>query len=138
MPSSTERAYQNHASFALEDITDGSTSAVTLPDVCAKAVRMHALSRLRTRYFTSRMLADSVMDVMLSLFIGELQEIELSEATLALANLLSREEITLLVNNLVHAGLAVVTGDEPERRKVGLTPIGSARTRSYVNDYPVV
>ena len=138
MPFSPERVYQVDPSFTLEAITDGSISGATLSDISAKAARIHALSRLRARYFTSRILADSAMDVMLSLFVGEVQEIELSEATLALANLLSRDEVTLLVNNLVHAGLAVVTGDEPERRTVGLTPIGSARTRSYVNDYPVV
>lgn len=104
----------------------------------AKATRMHALGRLRSKHFLAPVMADSAMDMMLSLFVGELQSSRVSDTALAVASLLSREETDLMIDKLVHAGLAVVTGEESERRTVGLTPLGSARMRSYVNDHPDV
>jgi hypothetical protein len=102
----------------------------------AKASRMHAIGRLRGKHFFTPVMADSAMDVMLSLFIGELLSASVSDTALAVANLLSREETDSIIEKLVQAGLAVVTGREPDRRTVGLTPLGSARMRSYVSDYP--
>jgi len=104
----------------------------------AKAARMHMLGRLRSKHFFAPVMADSAMDTMLSLFVGELQSSSVSDTALAVANLLSREETDLMIDKLVHAGLAIVTGEESERRTVGLTPLGSARMRSFVNDHPDV
>ena len=81
-------------------------------------------------------MADSTMGVMLSLFLAELQAVSLTEATLRLVGLLEGGEGRRVLDTLVHAGLAIVTGDNPERRSVGLTPLGSARMRSFISDYP--
>ena len=104
----------------------------------AKATRMHTLGRLRGKHFFTPVMADSAMDVMLSLFVGELQSSKVSDTALAVGNLLNREETDTIIDKLVQAGLAVVTGLEPDRRTVGLTPLGSARMRSFVSDYPDV
>jgi hypothetical protein len=104
----------------------------------AKASRMHLLSRLRGQHFLATVMADSAMDVALTLFVGEMQRRPVSEMMLAAANLLSRSETAALIDRLVQAGLAVVTGREPEGRTVGLSPLGSARMRSFINDYPDV
>jgi len=103
-----------------------------------KAARMHGLGRLRGEHFRTALMADSAMDVMLTLFIGELQASPVSDTALAGGNKLSREEADLMIDKLINAGLAAVTGENPDRRTVGLTPLGSARMRSFVNDYPDV
>jgi len=103
-----------------------------------KATRIHTLSRMRGKHFLAPAMADSAMDIMLSLFVGELQSSPVSGAALALANLLSRDETDDLIGTLVQAGLVTTTGLEPERRSVGLTPLGSARMRSFVSAYPDV
>lgn len=104
----------------------------------AKAAHMHILGRLRGQHFFTPVMADSAMDVMLSLFVGELQSSPVSDTALAVGNLLSRTEADAVIDKLVQAGLAVVTGEMPDRRTVGLTPLGSARMRSFVSDYPDV
>ena len=104
----------------------------------AKATRLHTLGRLRGKHFFTPVMADSPMDVMLSLFVGELQSNKVSDTALAVGNLLNREETDVIIDRLVQAGLAVITGHEPDRRTVGLTPLGSARMRSFVSDYPDV
>lgn len=107
-------------------------------EVASKAARMHMLGRFRGQHFVTPIMADSAMDVMLSLFVGELQNCDVSETALATANLLSRKETNALIDRLVQAGLAVLTGHEPDGRTVGLSPLGSARMRGFVNDYPDV
>lgn len=104
----------------------------------AKATRMHGLGRLRGKHFLAAIMADSAMDVMLCLLVGELQQTPVSDTTLAVGNMLSREETDLMIDKLINAGLAVVTSREKDRRTVALTPLGSARMRSFVNDYPDV
>ena len=104
----------------------------------AKAARMHTLGRLRGKLFFTPVMADNAMNVMLSLLVGELQSSPVSDTALAVANLLSRDETETIIDKLVQAGLAATTGIEPDRRTVGLTPLGSARMRSYVGDYPDV
>jgi len=104
----------------------------------AKAAHMHMLGRLRGQHFLTPVMADSAMDVMLSLFVGELQSSPVSDTALAVGNLLSPAEADAVFDKLVQAGLAVVTGEMPDRRTVGLTPLGSARMRSFVSDYPDV
>ena len=102
------------------------------------AVNMHMLGRLRSKHFYAPVMADSAMNVMLSLFVGELQSSKVSDTALAVGNMLSPQEVDCFIGKLVQAGLAVVKGEEPERRTVGLTPLGSARMRSFVSDYPDV
>lgn len=104
----------------------------------AKAAAIHRLSRMRSKHFRTSLLADSAMALLLSVFVAEQQAIEVGERALALANDLSLAEGTAILNNLVHAGLVVISGTDTERRSVGLTPIGSARTRSFIDDYPDV
>lgn len=104
----------------------------------AKAARMHGLGRLRDKYFGASVMGDGAMSMMLSLLVGELQGRPVTSGALAVGGLLSREETDLMIDKLVSAGLAVVTEAGPDRRTVGLTPLGSARMRSFVNDYPDV
>ncbi|MBO9671128.1 MAG: hypothetical protein J7485_11480 [Sphingobium sp.] len=81
-------------------------------------------------------MADSAMAMTLSLFLGELKSVSLTHGTLALVNMLDDDEAQAVIESLIHAGLAVVTGANLERRTVGLTPLGSARMRSFVRGYP--
>lgn len=118
----------------LADLADAAQSA----SLQVKAGRMHMLGRLRSKHFYAPVLADRAMDIMLSLLVGELQSSRVSDMALAVGNMLSREEACTVIDNLVQAGLVVVSGEWPERRTVGLTPLGSARMRSFVNDYPDV
>jgi hypothetical protein len=124
---------------ALRDAPEAPVT-VTRPDASleAKATRLHTLGRLRGKHFFTPVMADSAMDVMLSLLVGELQSSKVSDTALAVGNLLSKEETGVVIEKLVQSGLAVVTGVEPDRRTVGLTPLGSARMRSFVSDYPDV
>jgi len=55
---------------------------------------------------------------------------------LSMVTLLDGDGAQQTIETLIHAGLAVVTGENPERRTVGLTPLGSARMRSYIMDHP--
>ena len=102
----------------------------------AKGQRLLDLTREREKYFRRSVMSDTVMSVMLSLFLAELKAVPLTQATLALINLLDDDEGRGVVESLTHAGLAAVTGANPDRRTVGLTPLGSARMRSFISDYP--
>ena len=104
----------------------------------AQATRLHMQGRKRGKLFLAPVMADSAMDIMLCLAVGEFQGISVSAAALATANLLSRAETDAFIDRLVQAGLAVITGVAPEGRAVGLTPLGSARMRGFLNDYPDV
>jgi len=125
---------QANIPFRLSAAPCASAEAAT----ASKATRMHMLGRFRGQHFLTPVMADSAMDVMLSLLVGELQNCDVSETALATANLLSRKETNALIDRLVQAGLAVLTGHEPDGRTVGLSPLGSARMRGFVNDYPDV
>jgi hypothetical protein len=104
--------------------------------LAVRAVRLHELVKVRDHHFRRSIMADSAMAMMLSLFLGELKAISLTQGTLALVNMIDDDEAHPVIESLIHAGLAVVTGGNPERRTVGLTPLGSARMRSFVKDYP--
>jgi hypothetical protein len=102
----------------------------------AKVAKLFDLTRRRDGVFRRSVMADGAMSVMLSLYLCELQSVELADSTLRLTNLLERDEVERVLEQLIQAGLAVVTGDKPDRRTVGLTPLGSARMRSFISDYP--
>ena len=121
---------------AAEDLV--AVNAPATDPLVARATSIHRLGRMRSKHFRTGLLADSAMSLLLSLFIAERQAIEVKERALALANDLSVEEGASILDNLIHAGLVVISGNETERRTVGLTPIGSARTRSFVDDHPDV
>lgn len=106
--------------------------------LAAKATKLHALGRLRGELFLSTVMMDSAMDLMLSLLVGELQAKPVHDTTLAVANMLGRVETNLMIDKLVDAGLVRVASQNGDRRTVALTPLGSARMRSFVNDYPAV
>ncbi len=103
-----------------------------------RAVRLHELVKVRDHHFRRSVMADSAMAMMLSLFLGELKSVSLTQGTLSLVNMIEDDEATATIDSLIHAGLAAVTGETPERRTVGLTPLGSARMRSFVSDYPEI
>jgi len=104
----------------------------------AKAARLHDLSRQRDRHFRRSVMADAAMAIMLSLFLSEMEGVPLSQGNLSLLNLIEDEQVETMLEQLIHAGLADVTGENPERRTVGLTALGSARMRSYVGDFPEI
>ncbi len=121
------------------------TTSVGIASVCVnladvrletKAQRLHGLVKRRDSHFRHAIMADGTMGVMLSLFQAELASIPLSESNLALTNILEGGEARRVVESLFHAGLVAITGENPERRTVGLTPLGSARMRSFISDYP--
>ena len=107
-------------------------------NLAVRAVHLHELVKVRDSHFRRSVMADSAMAMMLSLFLGELKAISLTQGTLSLVNMLDDDEADRVINSLIHAGLAVVTGENPDRRTVGLTPLGSARMRSFVSDYPEI
>lgn len=107
-------------------------------NLIVRAVRLHELVKVRDHHFRRSIMADSAMAMMLSLFLGELKSVSLTQGTLSLVNMIDEDEANGVIESLIHAGLAVVTGETPERRTVGLTPLGSARMRSFVSDYPDV
>lgn len=121
---------------AMRSDEDGVRAEPPEQKLAAKAQRLLDLVKQRDKYFRRSVMADGTMGVMLSLFLAELKAVPLTEATLALINLLERDEGRGVVESLIHAGLAAVTGENPERRTVGLTPLGSARMRSFISDYP--
>lgn len=126
----------NDSARALRDDADHVRVNAMGMRLAAKAQRMLDLTKQREEHFRRSVMADKAMSVMLSLFLAELKAVPLTEATLALINLLDGDEGRDVVESLIHAGLAVVTGANPERRTVGLTPLGSARMRSFISDYP--
>lgn len=79
---------------------------------------------------------DAAMALMLTLFIGECHNVATGEQSLLLANQIAPKDGAVLIDTLVQAGLTVATGEMPGRRSVGLTPLGSARMRAYIADYP--
>ena len=102
----------------------------------AKAQRLLGLWKARDAHFRRAVMGDGAMGAMLSLFLAEIRSVPLSEAALSLVTMLDAESGRCTIETLIHAGLASVTGDTPERRTVGLTPLGSARMRSYITDHP--
>jgi hypothetical protein len=100
-----------------------------------RAARLLERTRHRDRHFRRSVMADAAMSIMLALFLAELRDIQITPATLALINLLEDCECQAVIDSLVQAGLADVTGDNSDRRTVGLTALGSARMRSYVSDF---
>lgn len=102
----------------------------------ARAEAIHALCQLRKRHFVSTALHDAGMTVMLTLFIAECRSLDAGEQSILLANHIAPLEGAMLLDTLVQAGLVVATGTMPGRRSVGLTPLGSARMRAYIADFP--
>ncbi|MBB5985136.1 hypothetical protein [Sphingobium lignivorans] len=104
--------------------------------LAAKAQRLYDLLRHRERHFLRPVMADRAMAAMLSLFLAELKGVTLTPENLSLINLFNDDEKRGVVDSLILAGLVARTGENPERRTVGLTPLGSARMRSFISDYP--
>ncbi|MBT2187411.1 hypothetical protein KK488_10685 [Sphingobium sp. H33] len=126
----------NDFARAARDDADNARVEAANAKLETKAQRLLDLTKRRDTYFRQSIMADRTMAVMLSLFLAELKAVPLTEATLALINLLEDDEGRGVVESLIHAGLVVVTGANPDRRTVGLTPLGSARMRSFISDYP--
>jgi hypothetical protein len=100
-----------------------------------RAARLHELVKIRDCHFRRSVMADSSMSIMLSLLLGELKSVELTPGTLSLVNMLDDDQADGILEALVHAGLAQITGRDVDRQTVGLTALGSARMRSFVSDY---
>ncbi len=78
--------------------------------LAVRAVRLHELVKVRDYHFRRSVMADSAMAMMLSLFLGELKVVSLTVSTLALVNMLDDDETRTVIESLVQAGLAAVTG----------------------------
>lgn len=102
----------------------------------ARAQRLLALIKSRDAHFRRAVMADSIMSTMLSLFLAEIRSVPLNATTLGLVTLLDGEDVRRTIDTLIHAGLACVTGENQARRTVGLSPLGSARMRSFITDHP--
>lgn len=104
----------------------------------AKAVRLHQMNRERAMHFNAPVMADSAMDVMLTLVIGQEQNTPLSLMTLALANRLNAQDCASLITQLAEAGLVVThKQDAAGSQMVALTDRGFARMRGYIMDQRV-
>lgn len=101
-----------------------------------RAQRMRERLRLRDLIFRHAVMADGSMAIMLSLFLSELDGLPLTNRTLALVATLEDRDAEPLLQNLANAGLIVMTGENPARRTVGLSPIGSAQMRRFLSDFP--
>lgn len=117
---------------------DSGAVAVMMSDarLRTRAERMRNQIKARSQHFRRPVMSDGAMAIMLSLFQNEFEALSLTRDTLAMANMLEDGEATRIIENLVNAGLIAVTGENPERRTVGLSPLGSAHMRSFVSDFP--
>lgn len=97
-------------------------------------MRLHRAGRRRARHFGAPIMLDHGMNMMLSLLVAEIEQIVVSEAAILLANEAPADAEPMLIDTLIHAGLAAVAGTKPGRRTVGLTPLGSARMRGFVTE----
>lgn len=104
----------------------------------AKARRLLALARWRDTHFRMAVMGDGAMSLMLSLLLAEMTGVPLTPANLALANSLDREEARRLIDALLQGGLVAIDATAPDRRTIGLTPLGAARIRGYVTGHPDV
>jgi hypothetical protein len=104
----------------------------------AKAARIHALCALRHQQFAHPPLNDQGMSIMLTLFIAQIQGLDLKSAALGQANDILHQPLEALLQQLIQAGLVEVTGRDPATQSVGLSPIGSARMRSYIDAFPAI
>lgn len=105
-------------------------------DLEAKARRLLALVRMRDAHFRMAVMGDGAMSLMLSLLLAEMSGVALTPANLALANSLDREEARRLIDALLQGELIAIDATAPDRRTIGLTPLGAARMRGYVRSHP--
>lgn len=113
-----------------------SLASAASPELERRARRLHALVKRRDACFMRPVLADHAMAVMLSLFIADLRDEPMTGRALALANLLEASQLSPLLEQLVEAGLVIISGEGDERRRIALSSAGSARMRSFISDFP--
>jgi len=106
--------------------SDGETSPV---DYEYLAADLHAANRRRTELFRHAVMADKVMDIMLTALIAHEQGTALSRKAVAMANRLPVEEADGLIAALAGARL-LETGTMSDR--IGLTAAGVERMREYL------
>lgn len=93
------------------------------------AAELHASNRRRADLFTHPVMADKVMDIMLTALIAHEQQTVLTRMATAMANRLGLSDADHIIDELISARLLEGrTGD-----RIGLTPLGADLMRDYVN-----
>lgn len=90
-------AYESSYATSLDDVFVPTTPVDA--GLETKAQRLHTLVKRRDGYFRQSIMADSAMGVMLSLFLAELAAIPVSEANLALTNILEGSEARRVIES---------------------------------------
>ena len=131
---------------------DGARAGSAQDPIIVKARRLQTLIGRRRALFPEPAMADASMMVMLTLFLAECEDQPLTGAALAHKVGLAVTQAGEVVAALDRAGLVRVGGLHEgsalpgqaqagaglEATKLGLTPMGSARMRSYLGDYPAI
>ena len=95
-----------------------------------RAARLHAENRRRADLFNRPVMADSVMDIMLTALIAHEQGTSLTRTAAAMANHLARAAAEPIIADLVAARL-LTNGDGAER--IVLTQLGVDLMREFVD-----
>jgi predicted transcriptional regulator len=93
------------------------------------AAKMHALNRRRAFHFNTPVMADSAMDVMLTVLIAQEQHVPISLNAIIMANRLQQDSCEKLLGDLASAGLLCRKGAEGAVR---LTTKGLAQMQEYL------
>lgn len=96
------------------------------------ATRLHALSRKRTFLFNTPPMADSAMDIMLSVLIAHQQNVQITHLAVAMANRLSQEKCEAFLEALALAGLVSHKGPGDTVR---LTAKGLDQMQDYIKNF---
>ncbi|MEO8722453.1 MAG: hypothetical protein ABI395_02870 [Sphingobium sp.] len=126
------------ASNRRETIVDSTPDYVSSPGSSVSsssleaASRMHARNRRRASHFNTPVMADSTLDVMLTVMIAYEQHVPIRQNAIALANRLPPENCETLLEALTRAGLLSPKGPEGT---VQLTAKGIAQMQEYLRNF---
>lgn len=93
------------------------------------AVRLHEANQRRILHFNSAVLADSAMDILVSLLIARLHRRPVTGTALAMANRIPPEKCVALLSELAQAGLVTGNGGQGP---VDLTEQADRQLRAYL------
>jgi predicted transcriptional regulator len=96
------------------------------------ATRLHALSRKRAFLFNTPAMADSAMDIMLSVLIAHQQNVQITHLAIAMANRLPQEKCEAFLEALALAGLISHKGPG---NTVHLTVKGLDQMQDYIKNF---
>jgi hypothetical protein len=99
------------------------------------AVRLHAASRSRSRHFNTPVMNDAAMDIMLSLFVAQKHKRPLALVALAMANTISQDRCSRLLDDL---GAALLLHRAAPHMPISLTERGERLMQEYLEATPLL